>query len=133
MPARRVVRFGLAIGFAIDVYVGVISLVAPRLITPLFDIPMHDPTLAQLAGGEFIVAALVYALAFRDPQRYRALLWLCALDQLFAVAMPLLALAHSAIPGTWKVVAPIPLQALLVVLFAVTATRGLPAADGKQG
>ena len=126
------VRIGLASGFGIDFYVGMLSLFAPQLITPLLDIPMRDPVLAQLAGGEFVVAALVYALAFRDPQRYRVLLWLCALDQVFAVAMPLLALAHGAIPGTWKIVAPIPFQALLVVLFAFAATRGLPRADGKQ-
>jgi hypothetical protein len=132
VPARRVVRFGLAIGFAIDLYVGVLSLFAPQLITPLLDIPMHDAALAQLAGGEFVVAALVYALAFRDPERYRVLLWLCALDQAFAVVMPLLGLAHGTLPGTWKIVAPIPFQALLVILFAAVATRGLPVADGKQ-
>ncbi|GAC1617906.1 MAG: hypothetical protein NVS4B13_10870 [Candidatus Elarobacter sp.] len=118
-----VLRIALAIGFCIDLYVGVLSLVAPQLITPLLDIPMHDATLARLAGGEFVVAALVYALALRDPRHYRALLWLCALDQLFAVVMPTLAVAHGAIPSTWKIVAPIPFQALLALLFAVYAVR----------
>jgi hypothetical protein len=122
-PFTVAVRIGLAIAFAIDAYVGVLALFAPQLIQPLLDIPVKDPTLVQLAGGEYIVAALLYALAFRDPVRFRPLLWLCALDQLFAVVLPALAVAHGAVPGTWKVVAPIPFQALLAVLFIVYAAR----------
>jgi hypothetical protein len=118
-----VLRAGLAIGFAIDLYVGVLALFAPQLITPLLDIPLHDPAIVRIAGGEYVVAALIYALAFRDPQRFRMLLWLCALDQLFAVVMPALAVAHGEIPNTWKIVAPIPFQALLAILFAVCAAR----------
>ena len=124
-------RAGLAIAFGIDLYVGVIALFAPQLIAPLMDIPVHDPAFAQLAGGEFVVATLVYALAFRDPRRFRVLLWLCALDQVFAVVMPALAVAHGAIPSTWKTVAPIPFQALLALLFAFAAARGLAGAAGK--
>jgi hypothetical protein len=117
------VRIGLAIGGAIDAYVGALSLFAPQLIQPLLDIPVKDPTAVQFAGGEFVVAALIYALAFRDPVRFRPLLWLCALDQLFAVVLPGLAVAHGTLPSTWKIVAPIPFQALLAVLFVVYATR----------
>jgi hypothetical protein len=115
-PFTVVVRIGLAIGGAIDLYVGVLSLFAPQLIQPLLDIPVKDPTAVQFAGGEFVVA-------FRDPVRFRPLLWLCALDQLFAVVLPALALAHGALPATWKIVAPIPFQALLLVLFVVYAAR----------
>ena len=118
-----VVRVGLAIGFCIDAFVGAISTLAPQLLQPLLDVPVTDLTTAQIGGGEFVVAALVYALAFRDPQRFRVLLWVCALDQLFAVVLPALAVAHGAIPGTWKILAPIPFQALLAVLFAVYAAR----------
>jgi hypothetical protein len=118
-----VVRVGLAIGFGIDAFVGVISVFAPQLLQPLLDVPVRDFTTAQFAGGEFIVAALVYAVAFGDPRRFHVLLWLCALDQLFAVVLPALAIAHGAVPGTWKIVAPIPFQALLAVLFAVYAAR----------
>jgi hypothetical protein len=118
-----VVRVGLAIGFCIDAFVGAISVFAPQLLRPLLDVPVTDLTTAQIGGGEFIVAALVYALAFADPRRFRVLLWLCALDQVFAVVLPALAVAHGAIPGTWKIVAPIPFQALLAVLFAVYAAR----------
>jgi hypothetical protein len=128
---RVVLRIGLAIGFGIDLYVGVIALFAPQLIMPLMDIPVHDPAFAQLAGSEFVVAALVYAVVFRDPRRFRILLWLCALDQFFAVVMPANAIVHGTIPSTWKTVAPIPFQALLAVLFAFAATRGPTAADGK--
>jgi hypothetical protein len=119
-----VLRIGLAIGFCIDLYVGALSLFAPQLITPLLDIPMHDPTIVRIAGGEYVVAALVYALAFRDPRRFRVLLWLCALDQLFGVVMPALAVAHGEIPSTWKIIAPIPFQAVLGLLFAYAAWPG---------
>ena len=97
--------------------------VAPQLIQPLLDIPVKDPTLVQIAGGEYVVAALVYVLAFRDPVRFRPLLWLCALDQLFAVVLPALGVAHGVLPATWKVVAPIPFQALMGLLFVVYAAR----------
>ena len=123
MKRDVVVRVGLAIGGAIDLYVGVLSLFAPQLIPPLLDIPVKDPALVQLAGGEYVVAALVYALSFRDPVRFRPLLWLCVLDQLFAVVLPALDVAHGTLPSTWKIVAPIPFQALLAVLFAVYAAR----------
>ena len=118
-----VLRIALALGFLIDFCVGVISLFAPELVQPLFDIPVKDATLAPIAGAEFIVAALVYALAFSDPRRFRPLLWLCALDQLFAVVLPTLAIAHGTFPATWKVIAPIPFQALLAVLFLAYAAR----------
>jgi membrane-associated phospholipid phosphatase len=118
-----VVRIALAIGGAIDAYVAVLSLFAPQLIPPLLDIPVKDPALVQIAGGEYLVAAFVYALAFRDPVRFRVLLWLCALDQTFAVVLPWIAVAHGALPATWKIVAPIPFQAVLCVLFVVYAAR----------
>ncbi len=118
-----VVRIGLAIGGAIDAYVGVLSLFAQQLIQPLLDVPVKDPTLVQIAGGQYVVAALVYVLAFRDPMRFRPLLWLCAADQLFAVVLPAVAVAHGAFPATWKIVAPIPFQALLAVLFVAYAVR----------
>jgi hypothetical protein len=122
-PFTLVVRIGLAIGGAIDVYVAVLSLFAPQLMQPLLDIPVKDPAAMQFAGGEFAVAALVYALALRDPVRFRPLFWLCALDQLFAVVLPALGVAHGTLPASWKIVAPIPFQALLLVLFVVYAAR----------
>ena len=119
MSFTTVVRAVLAIGFLIDLYVGLLALFAPQLMTPLLDIPMRDPLIAQFAGAEFVVVALVYAIAFRDPARFRALLWLCALDQAIAVVMPTLAVAHGAVPASWKIVAPIPVQALFAIVLAV--------------
>jgi hypothetical protein len=118
-----VVRVGLVIGFLIDLCVGMLSLFAPQLLQPLFDVPVTDAMTAQIAGGEFVVAALVYAVAFRDPVRFRALLWLCALDQLFAVVLPMLGVMHGALPSTWKIIAPIPFQAALALLFIAFATQ----------
>jgi len=118
-----IVRVVLAIGFAIDLYVGLLGLFAPELMTPLLDIPMRDPLIARFAGAEFVVVALVYAVAFRDPARFRVLLWLCALDQAFAVVMPSLAVAHGAVPASWKVIAPIPLQAVMAIVLIVYAAR----------
>jgi hypothetical protein len=116
-------RAVLAIGLAIDAYVAVLSLFAPQLIQPLLDIPVHDVTLAQVAGGEYVVAALCYALALRDPRRYPILLWICALDQAFAVVLPALAVARGQLPATWKILAPIPFQALLTLVLVTGAVR----------
>jgi hypothetical protein len=117
------VKIGLAIGFVIDVYVGLLGLFAPQLMLPLLDVPVGDPMVAHFAGGEFIVVAIVYALAFRDPVRLRLLLWVCCADQLFGVIVPAYAVTSGAWAATFKTVAPIPLQALLATLFAGYALR----------
>ena len=124
-PSRfvLVLRVAIALGFCIDAYVATLLLFAPGLVEPLLDIPVRDPLMAQFAGGEFVVAAIVYALAFRAPARYRALLWVCAADQAFAAVLPALAVAHGAIPASVKTVAPIPFSVLLVALYAVGALR----------
>jgi hypothetical protein len=118
-----VVRIALAIGFCIDAGIALVVLCAPQLMGPLFDVPISDVMTAQIAGGEFVVAALVYALAFTNPSRWRPLLLLCALDQAFAVVLPTLGVMHGALPATWKIIAPIPFQALLAVVFVVYAVR----------
>ncbi len=124
-------RVGLVIGGGIDLYVGVLALVAPQLFGPLLDIPMRDPLLAAFGGGEMLVVTLAYVLALLDPRRNRILLWVCALDQLVAVVMPSLAIAHGAIPATWKTVGPIPLQAVLCVLFVMGARRAVARAYAR--
>jgi hypothetical protein len=116
-------RVALAIGFAIDALVAVLALFAHGLIEPLLDLPVRDPALTTIAGGEFAVVACVYAAVFRDPRRFRALFWLCALDQAFAVILPALAIAHGEIPGTLKTLGPLPLQAVLALIFVVGARR----------
>ncbi len=121
------VRVALALGGAIDAYVAVLALFAQGLIEPLLDLPVRDPALTSIVGGEFAVVACVYAVAFRDPQRRRAILWICALDQLAAVILPALAIVHGQIPATFKTVGPIPLQALLALILAAGAVRAAPA------
>lgn len=127
----RILRVALVIGFCIDAFVGLVCLFAPALVQPLFDIPVKEALAIELAGPEFIVAALVYAVAFSDPKRFRPLLWLCALDQFFAVILPVVGVALGTLPASFKIVAPIPLSALLVVVFIMAAvrdtTRGEPA------
>jgi hypothetical protein len=118
------VRIALAIGFAIDAGVAVLALFAPGLLEPLLDLPVRDPGLTSIAGGEFAVVACVYALAFRDPRRWRVLLWICALDQLAAVVLPGLAIVHGQIPATFKTVAPLPLQAVMAITLALGARAG---------
>ncbi len=117
------VRAALVVGAAIDLFVGIVLLVVPQLAAPLFDVSVRDGLVASFAGSELIVAACVYALTLRDPQRYRVFLWVCALDQFFAVVGPSIAVADGAMPATWKVIAPIPLQAVLCVLFVFYAAR----------
>jgi hypothetical protein len=112
------VRIVLAIGFAIDAYVALLALFAQGLLEPLLDIPVRDPALTSIVGGEFAVVACVYAVAFRDPRRWSVLLWICALDQLAAVVLPALAIVHGQIPATFKTVGPIPVQAVMALALA---------------
>jgi hypothetical protein len=116
-----VLRIALAIGFCIDAFVGVLCVVAQPLLGPLLDIPVKDPAVTTIAGGELIVAAGIYAFVFRDPQRWRPLLWLCALDQLFGVVLPAIEIARGHAPATLKTLGPMPLQLLLVAVYVVGA------------
>ncbi len=116
-------RIALAIGFCIDAFVGILCLVAQPLLQPLLDIPVKDPAVTTIAGGELLVAAGIYAFVFRDPQRWRPLLWLCALDQAFGVLLPALEIARGHAPATWKTLGPMPLQLILCGIFVWAATR----------
>ena len=131
MTARRfitVVRVALALGLLIDAGVGFIAVFAQPLIQPLFELPVKDPAMTSIAGGELIVAACIYALALRDPARNRPLLWLCALDQTIGVVIPAVEIARGHAPGTFKTLAPMPFQLALVAIYIVAARRrGSPA------
>jgi hypothetical protein len=115
------VRAALAIGFCIDGFVGLLCLFAQPMIEPLLGLAVKDPTVTTIAGGELLVAACVYALAFRDPARWRPLLWICALDQTLGVVLPALEIARGNAPATLKTLGPMPFQAVLVALYAVYA------------
>ena len=118
-----ILRICLVAGLLIDGSVALISLVAPALLAPLFDIPVRDPIAVLIGGGEFAVVALVYALLLRDVDRFRQFLWLVALDQAFAVVLPVIAMARGDLPATWKTVGPLPLSAVLTLAFVLGATR----------
>ena len=79
-----ILRICLVAGLLIDGSVALISLVAPALLAPLFDIPVRDPIAVLIGGGEFAVVALVYALLLRDVDRFRPFLWLVALASLLS-------------------------------------------------
>jgi hypothetical protein len=121
MVIRSVLRCALAIGFCIDAFVGVMCLVAQPLLEPLLDIPVKDPAVTTIAGGELLVAAGIYAFVFRDPQRWRPLLWLCALDQTLGVLLPAIEIARGHAPATIKTLGPMPLQLLLVAIYIAGA------------
>jgi hypothetical protein len=116
-----VLRIALVIGLCIDAGVGLLCLVAQPLLGPLLDIPVKDPAVTTIAGGELIVAAGIYAFVLSDPRRWQPLLWLCALDQLFGALLPAIEIAHGHAPATFKTLAPIPFQLLLVVIYIAGA------------
>jgi hypothetical protein len=117
------VRVIVALGFCIDAGVARLARVCQALLGPLFDLPLKDPALTTIAGGEYVVVALVYVLVFRDPHRYRTLLWLCTLDQLLAAVLPALEIARGNVVATYKTVGPIPLSVVLACAYAWCAIR----------
>lgn len=129
----NVLRIALAIGFCIDAFVGVLCLVAQPLLQPLLDIPVKDPAVTTIAGGELVVAAGIYAFVLRDPQRWRPLLWLCALDQLFGVLLPAIEIARGHAPATFKTLGPMPVQLVLAVVFVVGARWAARPAEALSG
>lgn len=126
MPAI-LLRIALIAGFCIDFGVGLLALVAQPLLQPLLDIPVKDPAVTTIAGGELIVASALYAFVLRDPRRWQPLLWLCVLDQTFGVVLPALEIARGHAPATLKTLGPMPFQAILIAIYLIAARRG-PAA-----
>ena len=120
---ERVVRIGLVIGCAVDAGVAILSVFFQGLLGPLLDFPVKDPALTTIAGGEFLVVALIYALLLRDLERFRPFLWLVALDQFFAGALVIYTMAIGEVAKTTKTVGPIPLNFALAILFAYAARK----------
>ncbi|HEY4442584.1 MAG TPA: hypothetical protein VGN14_19175 [Candidatus Elarobacter sp.] len=118
---RFVLRAALIIGAAIDAWVGILALLAQQLVAPLLDIPVKDPAMTTIYGGALLVVAGIYLIVLRDPARFRPLLWLCALDQTFGIALPLLEIGRGHLGGSWKVYAPMPAQLALIVVYLVAA------------
>ncbi len=120
---ERVLRIALAIGCTIDAGVAVLSIFFQSLLGPLLDFPVKDPALTTLAGGEFLIVALIYALLLRDLERFRPFLWLVCLDQFFAGILVLYTVAIHEVAATPKIVGPIPFNLALAALFAVAARK----------
>jgi hypothetical protein len=114
---RTALRVALAIGAVIDFGVALLCFFGQSLFQAMLDVPLHDPAIALIAGGEYLVVTFVYVLALRDPVRFRPLLWLCALDQAIGIALPLVTMALGQVPATWKTIGPMPFQTLLVVIY----------------
>jgi hypothetical protein len=90
----------------------------------LLDVPVKDPALTTIFGGALLVLSCIYALVLRDTERWRPLLWLCALDQTLGVLLPALEIARGDVPATVKTIGPMPLQAVLVIIYIAGAVAG---------
>jgi hypothetical protein len=110
-------RIAVAIGLCIDTGVAILALFFQAQLGPLLDIPLKDPALTTIAGGEYVVVALIYVAVLRDPQRYGPLLWLCALDQACAAVLPAIEIARGNVVATYKTIGPIPFNALLTGVY----------------
>jgi len=114
-------RGALALGALIDALVAILALFFQPLLGPLFDVPTKDPALTTIVGGEYVVVFLIYVVLLRDLERYRVLLWLVALDQLCAAALPGIEIARGHVVATWKTLGPIPLSLALSAIYALAA------------
>ena len=76
-----------------------------------------------LGGGELLVAGFIYVLILRDVERFRPFLWLVALDQLFAALLPGIEVLRGHLPATLKILAPMPINLALVVVYVLAARK----------
>lgn len=119
-PAR-LLRIALVLGAVVDATVAILAIFFQPLLGPLFDVPTKDPALTTIAGGEYVVVTLIYVMLLRDTKRYAPLLWLAALDQLFAGLIPAWEISRGHVVATWKTIGPIPLNLILAATFALAA------------
>ncbi len=117
-------RVAIGIGAVIDATVAILALFFQPLLGPLFDIPVKDPAITTIAGGEYVVVTLLYLALLRDLERFRSLLWLIAIDQAFAAVIPAYAIVRGEVVATWKTIGPIPVSVLLAIVYAIAAARG---------
>jgi hypothetical protein len=116
-----ILRPALVLGAAIDAFVAIVSMFFPAATAPLFDIPDHDPVFAFLGGGELVVVTFLYLVILRNVARFRPLLWVVALDQLFAALLPAVEILRGQLPATIKIVGPMPLSLALAVIYVIAA------------
>jgi hypothetical protein len=119
----NVLRVALVIGALIDFFVAIVVMFFPQASAALFDIPAQDPTAALLGGGELLVAGFLYVFILRDTERFRPLLWLVALDQLFAALLPGIEVLRGHLPATLKIIAPMPISLALAAVYVLAARK----------
>ena len=119
-PAR-LLRIALVLGAIVDATVAILAIFFQPLLGPLFDVPTKDPALTTIAGGEYVVVTLIYVMLLRDTKRYAPLLWLVALDQLFAALIPAWEISRGHVVATWKTIGPIPINLILAATYALAA------------
>gem|GEM_PF-755276 len=119
-PAR-LLRVALVLGAIVDATVAILAIFFQPLLGPLFDVPTKDPALTTIAGGEYVVVTLIYVMLLRDTKRYAPLLWLVALDQLFAGLIPAWEISRGHVVATWKTIGPIPINLILAATYALAA------------
>ncbi len=117
----RLLRIAVGVGALVDATVAILALFFQPLLGPLLDVPTKDPALTTIAGGEYVVVTLIYVALLRDLERYRALLWLVALDQALAAVLPASEIARGHVVATWKTIGPIPFNAALAAIYAIGA------------
>jgi hypothetical protein len=122
VPAN-LLRVAVGIGAVVDLTVAILALFFQPLLGPLLDVPTKDPALTTIAGGEYLVVTGLYLLLLRDLQRYRALLWLTALDQLLAALLPGIEIARGHVVATIKTIGPIPFNVALSAVYVAGALR----------
>ena len=119
----KILRISLIVGAVGDLGIAIFCWFFQSLLGPVLDVPTKDPALTTIAGGEYLIVGLLYVLAYRDLPRYRMLLWFFALDQLFAIVLPLLEMSRGNAIVSWKTLGPMPLNAILLGLYLWGARR----------
>ena len=130
-PPRRLVQVALALGGLMDAWVALLALFVPGALGPLLDIPSHDPNWTVFAGCEFAVVAVLYGAILRDLERFRPLMLVVAFDQFLAGFVPLLLISHGQLLGSWKTIAPLPVNFALWVILAHAGVRKSAPAESQ--
>jgi hypothetical protein len=92
-----VVKTIAAISLVYDLAAGLALLAFPQILPTWLDIPLPEPAIFLELNGLFLIAVAVgYALPYREPERYRAYLWV------FGVGLKSAGAAAFVIDATWR-------------------------------
>lgn len=86
-----------AISLVYDLTAGLALLAFPHILPTWLDIPLPEPSIFLELNGLFLIAvAIGYVLPYREPERYRAYLWV------FGVGLKSAGAAVFVIDGLWR-------------------------------